>query len=105
VRARAKLKFDFGDIRRAECVFRAVLPERDLEGSKSDVRMFLKGSSLYVEVDAPTTAALRAAINSMGRWIALADEMVGRCEKWKNYRRRSGTSLPSSSRRSSRRRL
>lgn len=104
MRARARLRFDFGDGRRAECVFRAVLPEREMEGSKSDVRMFLKGGSIYVEIDAPTTAVLRAAINSMGRWIALADDMVGRCEGWRNSRRRSDISSPSSNRRSSRRR-
>ncbi|MEM2250981.1 MAG: KEOPS complex subunit Pcc1 [Candidatus Hadarchaeales archaeon] len=103
-RVSAKLYFDFEDTKKAESVFKAVLPEKDIERSRCRVSMFLRESVLYVEIDAPNTASLRAAINSVGRWIALADEMVERCEEWKSFPRRLDISSPSSSRRSSRRR-
>jgi len=74
MRAHAVIRLNFPSERHLAIVFKALEPEtKSPLTSRSRVRVEGKGKKLTLSFEAEDTSALRAAMNSYLRWIALVN--------------------------------
>lgn len=76
----AKIEAKFKTARGARAVLRALKPEEKIEGSRVRAELCVNGRILRLKLTAADTSSLRAAVNSYLRWIAMAREIVERCD-------------------------
>jgi tRNA threonylcarbamoyladenosine modification (KEOPS) complex Pcc1 subunit len=62
---------DFGNEEKADTVFRAIEPE--LAGTEATARV--KGRSVQINLEGTETAAVRAVLNSVMRWLITSSEV------------------------------
>lgn len=73
----SSLRIEFEEERRAATLYAALLPEvRASKPGFAEVSMVLEGSSLRLEVDGRSLAAVRALLNSYIRWLSTSLEVM-----------------------------
>lgn len=76
-RAGASIELTFPDDRIASVVCESLKPEQLLpKSTRCEARVKCRKNVLCLEIDARDTAALRAALNSFLRWVAVARDMA-----------------------------
>jgi len=84
-RSQAIIRFNLPSERELKIVHKALKPEAETSpSSRSKVQVKLEGLILTLIFEAKDTTALRAAINSYLRWIALIDDVYSLLESMKN---------------------
>ena len=65
------LEFPLDSERIANILYSALLPETEsIPSDRATTRVYVRGSSLIVEIDANDLTAMRAALNSFIAWIS-----------------------------------
>ena len=76
-RTSASLEMEFPDERSARVACDSLQPEQLLpKSTRCEARASVRKNVLCLEIDARDTAALRAAMNSFLRWVAVARDMT-----------------------------
>lgn len=75
-RTSASLELTFPDARTANVVCESIKLEQLPKSTRCEARTSCRKNVLCLEIDARDTAALRAALNSFLRWVAVARDMT-----------------------------